>query len=58
MNEARNRIWGDNEAVVTVVTPDSVPDGNVRTSDEAMKILRDDGVAAYERYVAEKSKTN
>jgi hypothetical protein len=50
-NEARNRIWND-DAVMTTV---SLPDHEVRTSDEAMDVLRNEGAEAYEKYVAEHS---
>lgn len=54
-NEARSRIWND-DAAFEVVSPDSVPDGNVRFSDDALKVLREQGAAAYEEYVASKTK--
>lgn len=54
MNEARKRIWND-DASISVVNPNDLPDGDVRTSDEAMNILRSEGVEAYEKYVAEHS---
>ena len=54
MNEARKRIWND-DAVVAVVGKDQVENGDVRFSDEAMNVLRNEGVDAYEKYVAEHS---
>jgi len=51
MNEAHDRIWND-EPVITVSDPTD-QENPARYSEEAMKILRDDGVEAYEKYVAE-----
>lgn len=48
-NQAQERIWED-QPVMTVVTPTGQNE-TVRYSNEAMKILRDDGVEAYEKYV-------
>lgn len=51
-NPARERIWND-EAVMTVVDLGQVPDADVRMSDAALEVLRNEGVDAYEKYVAE-----
>lgn len=49
-NPARERIWND-DAVMEIV--DLGPETTVRTSADALKVLREQGVDAYEKYVAE-----
>jgi len=53
MNEAQKRIWADDANFTEVA---AVPDQEVRVSEEALEILREQGVDAYEQYVSEHSK--
>lgn len=66
MNERRNsrrsrrpaidRI-GNDDARMSVVDPDTIEGAGIRFSDEALDVLRRDGVEAYEQYIEQHTST-
>lgn len=48
---------GNDDARMSVVDPGTIDDAGIRFSDEALDVLRRDGVEAYEQYIKQHTST-